>query len=104
MKPIAGAVKRILKRLEEKKWNLMFSVRSHIEAPVSSHNALSPARMSADQRLDEVAGILAAGLLRWNERRCEQENSNNNNALGEDPLDFTGHRSGHGLEPERRKP
>jgi hypothetical protein len=33
------------------------------------HNALSPDRMSAAERLDEVADILAAGLIRLKARK-----------------------------------
>ena len=62
-------------------------------------NALHPDRMTADERLDEVADILATGLARWNER----ENTNNYNALREFPLDFSPTKSGHEPQLKPRK-
>jgi len=61
------------------------------------HNALDPARLSPDERLDEVAEILAVGLRRFLDRK----NMGENKEFGEVSLDFTGHRSGHGLKPKR---
>jgi|TARA_B100001971_G_scaffold209577_1_gene233427 hypothetical protein len=62
-------------------------------------NALHPDRMTADERLDEVADILATGLARWNERK----NTNNSNALREFPLDFSPTKSGHEPQLKPRK-
>ena len=62
-------------------------------------NALDPDRMTADERLDEVADILATGLARWNERK----NTNNSNALREFPLDFSPTKSGHEPQLKPRK-
>lgn len=57
-------------------------------------NALDPARMSADERLDEVAEILAVGILRLRERRSSK-NMNKSRELREIPLDFAARQSGH---------
>ncbi|MAE43982.1 MAG: hypothetical protein CMF63_03150 [Magnetovibrio sp.] len=62
-------------------------------------NALDPERMTADERLDEVADILATGLARWNELK----NANNSNALREFPLDFSPAKSGHEPQLKPRK-
>ena len=55
-------------------------------------NALHPERMTADERLDEVADILAVGLLRLRERHS----SSNSNDLREVCLDFNANQSMHG--------
>jgi hypothetical protein len=60
-------------------------------------NALDPERMAADERLDEVADILAAGFLRL---RCH-ESTNNSSDFGDFPLDFSGHQSAHGPDPRQ---
>lgn len=52
-----------------------------------SHNALDPNRMSATERLDELARILAAGLVRLR-NRCSVGNLHDSNALREGSLDF----------------
>jgi hypothetical protein len=54
-------------------------------------NALDPDRMTATERLDEMADILAAGLLRLR-KRC----SSNSNDLREVCLDFNANQSMHG--------
>ncbi len=51
-------------------------------------NALDPNLMTATERLDEVAEILAAGLLRARARRSEKKTSSSNE-LREVPLDFS---------------
>lgn len=66
----------------------MFYERSHNRRPESSPNALDPTRMSAAERLDEVAAIIAAGVLRLHERRTRRK-ANNSNALREVPLDLS---------------
>ena len=60
-------------------------------------NALDPDRMTADERLDEVAEILAAGFLRLR----SYESANNSNGFGDFPLDFPAHQSVHGLDPRQ---
>ena len=55
-------------------------------------NALDPHRMTATERLDEVAEILAAGLLRFRARQSERK-ANDSNLLREVPLDFPPERS-----------
>jgi hypothetical protein len=61
-------------------------------------NALDPDRMTADERLDEVAEILAAGVIRMHIRRHELENTSNSNELRDFPLAFSAHRSVHVCE------
>ena len=60
-------------------------------------NALDPERMTADERLDEVAEILAAGFLRLRKR----ESTNNSSDFGDFPLDFPGHQSVPGPDPRQ---
>ena len=60
-------------------------------------NALDPERMTADERLDEVADILAAGFLRLH----SHELTNNSNAFGDFPLDFSALQSAHGRDPRQ---
>ena len=55
-------------------------------------NALDPDRMTPDERLDEMADILAAGVLRLKKRRS----SSNSNDLREVCLDFNANQSMHG--------
>ena len=59
-----------------------------------SHNALDPDRMSATERLDEVARILAAGLVRLRNRRSAGK-LHDSNALREGSLDFPAPQSVH---------
>lgn len=66
----------------------MFYESSHNRRLESSPNALDPARMSAAERLDEVAEIIAAGVLRLHER-CADRNASNSNILREVPLDLS---------------
>jgi hypothetical protein len=61
-------------------------------------NPLAPDLMSADERLDEVAQILAAGLLRL--RRCQYRNDCIR--LEKNSLDFSPDRSGHATTRQRR--
>ena len=60
-------------------------------------NALHPERMTADERLDEVADILASGLLRLQ----KHESANNSNNFGDFPLDLPAHQSVHGPDPRQ---
>ena len=62
-----------------------------------SHNALDPDRMTADERLAEVADILAAGFRRL----CNHESENDSNDFGDIPLDFPAHQSVHGSDPRQ---
>ncbi len=55
-------------------------------------NALDPDRMTTDERLDEVADILAAGVMRLRKRHLES----NSNDLRDVSLDFNANRSMHG--------
>lgn len=56
------------------------------------HNALDPNRMTTAERLDEVAAILAAGLVRLRARQSSRLSAN----LGDSCLDFSESKSGHG--------
>ena len=61
-------------------------------------NPLSPDLMTADERLSEMAQILAAGLLRLRRRESEKHISH----LEKKRLDFLPHRSGHATARQRR--
>lgn len=54
-------------------------------------NPLPSDRMSAGERLDEIAEILAAGLMRLRAR----QSSHLSRHCGESSLDFTLHQRGH---------
>jgi hypothetical protein len=54
-------------------------------------NALHPDRMTAAERLDEVAEILATGLMRLRSR----QSSDLSHRFGESSLDCVAHQSGH---------
>jgi hypothetical protein len=54
-------------------------------------NALHPDRMSAAERLDEIAEILAAGLMRLQARKSSPLSA----ASGESLLDSAAHQSSH---------
>lgn len=54
-------------------------------------NALKPNLMTADEGLDEIAEILAAGLTRLRARQSSALAAD----LGESSLDCAGHQSGH---------
>ena len=59
-------------------------------------NALHPDRMTSDERLDEVARILATAIGRWRKNKPEQiENMENF------PLDNSPDQWPYGLEPEK---
>ena len=55
------------------------------------NNALHPSRMNAAERLDEVAEILAAGLMRLHGRQSTPLSGHR----GESSLDCAAHQSGH---------
>lgn len=76
----------------------MFYECSHSRRWESSPNGLDPARMSASERLDEVAEILALGIFRMRARRA-QKKPNDPNHLREFGLDFSAEESVSGLEP-----
>ena len=63
------------------------------------HNALSPDRMTQPERLDEVAEILAAGLIRLKARKSSRLSADR----GDSCLDFTARQSGHVPVNRRRK-
>jgi hypothetical protein len=54
-------------------------------------NPIDPERLSAAERLDEIAEILAAGLMRLKARKSTPLSAHS----GESSLDCAGHQSGH---------
>jgi hypothetical protein len=62
-------------------------------------NPLSPVLMTTDDRLSEVAQILAAGLVRLRHRECR----NDCGRLEKNGLDFPPDRSVHATARRRRK-
>jgi hypothetical protein len=62
-------------------------------------NPLAPDLMIAEDRLTEVAQILAAGLVRLRQRR----NQNHCSTLEKNNLDFSPDRSGHATARQRRQ-
>ena len=62
------------------------------------HNALHPDRMTAAERLDEVADILAAGLIRLKARKSSRKSAD----ARESSVDFTARQSGHAPVNRRR--
>ncbi|TAN56805.1 MAG: hypothetical protein EPN20_18170 [Magnetospirillum sp.] len=64
------------------------------------YNALSPDRMTAAERLDEVAEILAAGLIRLKARKSSRLSAD----PGDSCLDYTARQSGHVPVNRRRNP
>jgi len=65
---------------------------------MSGPNALSPDRMTAAERLDEVAEILAAGAMRMMARKSSRLSAER----GDSSVDFTAERSVYGMENKRR--
>jgi hypothetical protein len=61
-------------------------------------NPLAPDLMSAEERLDEVASILAAGLLRVRRRQTSSYHGDPE----KNGLDFSPDRSGHATVRQRR--
>jgi hypothetical protein len=62
------------------------------------HNALDPDRMTTDERLREVAEILAAGLLRLRAKRAAEGEHRR-----ESSLDFSARQSVHGRKLRSRE-
>lgn len=60
--------------------------------------ALHPRHMSASERLNEVAEILAKGVVRLMDRKSRSLSANDRDSS----LDFTAHQSVHGPENKRR--
>ena len=65
---------------------------------VGMHNALHPRHMTAAERLDEVAEILAAGAMRLLARKSSRLSAER----GDSSVDFTAERSVYGVENKRR--
>ena len=61
-------------------------------------NALAPDLMTAEERLTEVAQILATGLIRLRQRQFP----NGHSSLEKNGLNFSPHRSGHATARQRR--
>ena len=66
---------------------------------VAGPGALSPDRLTPAERLDEVAAILAAGLIRLKAAKSSGLSAD----PGESRLDFTDPQRGHGSVNRRRK-
>jgi hypothetical protein len=76
--------------------------RSSIRDPdrcLAGANALAPDLMTADERLTEVAQILAAGILRLRQRAYRNDCSR----LEKNNLDLSPDRSGHATAWQRRQ-
>jgi hypothetical protein len=61
------------------------------------YNALDPRRLSAAERLDEIAEILASGLMRLRARKSSALSRDS----GESSLDFSADQRGHAHCGER---
>ena len=72
----------------------------HLDHCLAGGNPLAPDLMTADERLDEVAQILAAELVRllW-----KNEYRNDRSRLEKNSLDFSPERSVHAAARQRRK-
>jgi hypothetical protein len=71
----------------------------HFDRCLAGGNPLAPDLMSPEERLDELAQILAAGLVRLRQR----QSFNAGNGLEKNRLDFSPDRSGHATARQRRK-
>jgi len=63
------------------------------------HNALHPDRMTQPERLDEVANILAVGLIRLRAQKSSRLSAD----ARDSSVDFTARQSGHVPVNRRRK-
>jgi hypothetical protein len=70
-----------------------------LDCCLAGANPLAPDLMTAEERVDEVAQILAVGLLRV--RRCQYRNDRSR--LEKNRLDFSPDRSGHATARKRRE-
>ena len=70
-----------------------------LDCCLAGANALAPDLMTAEERLTEVAQILAAGLLRLRQCRSYNEHSR----LEKNNLDLSPDRSGHAATRKRRR-
>jgi hypothetical protein len=70
-----------------------------LDCCLAGGNPLSPDLMTAEERLDEVAQILAAGLIRLRQRHFPNGQSN----LQKNGLDFSPGRSVHATARQRRQ-
>ena len=52
------------------------------------HNGLDPDRSNADERLQEIADLLASGLRRLGDRHRQSRNNSNFSHLTDNSLDF----------------
>ena len=80
----------------------MDSVRtstSFHDNPLAGANSLHPDLMTSDERLTELAGILATGLLRLRQKESDRHDSH----LEKVRLDFPLDRSVHATTGKRRK-
>jgi hypothetical protein len=71
----------------------------HLDHCLAGGNPLAPDLMTAEERLSEVAQILAAGLVRLRQRNFQSDCSR----LEKTRLDFSPDRSGHATARQRRK-
>ena len=71
----------------------------HLDYRRAGGNPLPPDLMTADERLTEVAQILAAGLMRLRQRQHLNERSR----LEKNNLDFSPDRSVHATAGQRRR-
>jgi hypothetical protein len=68
-----------------------------LDCCLAGANALAPDLMTAEERLDEVARLLAAGLLRLRRQEAAYQRGPEKNGL-----DFSPTRSGHATARQRR--
>jgi hypothetical protein len=59
--------------------------------PMLGANPAPAGRLSAQERLDEIAEILATGLMRLHARKSSPKSAD----FGESSVDFSPHQSGH---------
>jgi hypothetical protein len=71
----------------------------HLDHCLAGGNSLPPDLMTAEERLTEVAQILAAGLIRLRQRQLP----NGHSRLEKNDLDFSADRSVHATPRKRRQ-